>query len=99
MTDLFSTFQLAKTFRYLSLSFLCDATFTWFLLSWFVTRHVLFMLVIKSAYLDSYKFMPFDWDPAHEYYFTKEVLTAFIALMVALQVSALFFAMVDRTDR
>ena len=73
--------------RYLSFLKLCDCAFVLFMVSWLVTRHILFIWVIYSAYSESYKYMPFDWDPAREYYFTKEVYTAFIAMLVALQVN------------
>lgn len=78
--------QLAKTFRYLSFSFLCDATFTWFLLSWFVTRHVLFILIIKSTYFDVPKLLPLSWNPDEGWYLTSDVLLGFSILMMALQV-------------
>ena len=73
--------------RYLSFPNLCDGAFVLFMFSWLLTRHIAFVLVIKSAYFDSYKLMPFDWDPEREYFFTKEVYIAFIAMMCALQVS------------
>ncbi|OBZ77140.1 Sphingosine N-acyltransferase lag1 [Grifola frondosa] len=41
---------LAKMFRYLSMSTLCDATFVIFLLSWLVTRHGLFILAIMATW-------------------------------------------------
>lgn len=73
-------------FRYLALPNLCDATFTWFLLSWFVTRHVLFIFVIKSAYLDAPRLVPFEWAPERGHYLTHESYIGFIASLVSLQV-------------
>ncbi|KAH9071606.1 longevity assurance proteins LAG1/LAC1 [Lactarius deliciosus] len=43
-------FPVAKMLRYLSYQIACDVTFVWWMLSWFVTRHVLFCKVIASAY-------------------------------------------------
>ncbi|KAH9948353.1 longevity assurance proteins LAG1/LAC1 [Amylocystis lapponica] len=40
----------AKMFRYLSMSTTCDAMFVCFLLSWLITRHWLFILVIASTW-------------------------------------------------
>jgi acyl-CoA-dependent ceramide synthase len=74
-------------FRYLALSKLCDATFVWFLLSWFVTRHVFFIIVIKSVYTDWRKVPTFQWAPERGFYFTTNVWIAFLASLMALQVS------------
>ena len=80
--------QLAKMLRYLSMSMLCDCAFVLFMISWLVSRHILFIWVIYSVYSESYKLTPFNWDPAREYYFTREVYMGFIAMLVALQVSS-----------
>lgn len=79
--------QLAKMLRYLAFPTLCDITFTFFLLSWFVTRHVLFIHVIYSAYADAPRLIPFDWIPERGYWLTKPVYTVFVGLLVSLQVS------------
>lgn len=73
-------------FRYLAMPILCDATFVVFLVSWFVTRHVFFILVIKSTYSDSPYYIPFDWIPEREYYYTSQVYTAFLTMLISLQV-------------
>jgi very-long-chain ceramide synthase len=78
-------------FRYFSFSTLCDVTFTWFLLSWFLTRHVLFNIVIWSTYYDAPKFIPLIWDPERGLFFSKGPYIAFISSLVALQVSSLPF--------
>ncbi|KAI5124990.1 hypothetical protein M0805_007415 [Coniferiporia weirii] len=90
-------FPLAKMFRYLSLPKLCDATFTWFLISWFITRHVLFILVIKSAYIDAPRLLPLIWAPEQGQYLTREALLGFIALLVSLQfIQMIWFGMICR---
>ena len=84
-------------FRYLSLPFLCDATFTWFLLSWLVTRNALFMLVCKSTYIDLPRLLPFAWDPAQGYYLTRGVQLGFSALLASLQcLQVIWFGMICR---
>jgi hypothetical protein len=72
--------------RYLSLSTLCDVVFTWFLFCWFVTRHVLFNIVIWSAYADAQNLMPFAWDPEHGHFFTLGTWYVFVSMIVSLQV-------------
>jgi very-long-chain ceramide synthase len=73
-------------FRYLALRKLCDATFVWFLLSWFVTRHVLFIIVIKSVYTDLPKAPLFVWIPERGCYLSDGIWVGFIAMLSALQV-------------
>lgn len=74
-------------FRYLALSKLCDATFVWFLLSWFVTRHVLFILVIKSIITDIPKLLTIEWVPERGCYLSRGILNGFIAMLSTLQVT------------
>jgi hypothetical protein len=78
--------QLAKMFRYLAFSWLCDATFVWFLLSWFVTRHVLFVIVIKSIYADLPKLPNFGVSPGQGRYLDYRNWVAFVTMLSALQV-------------
>jgi len=77
---------MAKMFRYLSLSTLCDLTFTWFLLSWFITRHVLFNIAIWSLYTEANSFIPFIWDPEQGRYWTRGTWISFVSMLVSLQV-------------
>jgi len=87
---------LAKMFRYLSFSTLCDATFVWFLVSWLVTRHVLFILVIKSTW-DARWIIPPIWDIDRGHYMTGGVWWAFFLMLVALQlIQLLWFWMICR---
>jgi len=73
--------------RYIDLTTLCDITFTWFLVSWFVTRHVLFVLVvIRSTYVDFPRFIPFIWAPKRDYYSPKIMWIIYLTLLCALQV-------------
>lgn len=75
-------------FRYINWRTICDATFTLFLLSWLVTRHVFFALIIYSLYqAPSRQLLPFDWIPAKGYFFTQPVYMVFCSLLVTLQVS------------
>lgn len=79
----------AKMLRYLSLPTLCDASFVVFLVSWLVTRQILFLLVIYSAYADAPKFIEFAWAPERGHYLTQNAYFWFITLLVALLVRAL----------
>lgn len=72
--------------RYLAFRKLCDATFVWFLLSWFVTRHVLFNIVIVSMYTDLRQLVPLEWAPERGHYISSGMWTAYFSMLVALQV-------------
>ena len=85
VADQWSYRQLAKMFRYLGMSKLCDATFVVFLLSWLITRHFLFLLVIKATWETKYV-IPRVWDPSRGHFMTKEIYIGFFAMLVALQV-------------
>ncbi|KAL5507988.1 LAG1 [Sanghuangporus vaninii] len=86
---------LAKMFRYLSLPTICDATFTWFLLSWFITRHVLFILVIKSTYSDASTLIPFIWAPENNHYWTYQIWMGFLTMLISLQfIQMIWFGMI-----
>jgi acyl-CoA-dependent ceramide synthase len=72
--------------RYLAYRKLCDATFVWFLLSWFVTRHVLYNIVLWSVYAHLPHRPTFLWDPSSEIYLSKGMWLGFFLMLVALQV-------------
>ena len=77
----------AKMFRYLGLATLCDTVFGIFLVSWLMTRHILFGLVIWSAYYDAATLLPFTWEPERGHFLNGDWYGVFLALLVALQVS------------
>lgn len=85
--------------RYIEVSQLAtDATFAWFLVSWLVTRHFLFLSVIKSAIFDAPKLVTFEWSVEKGHYMTGPALTAFCTMLLALEVSPLLAKSVSRTE-
>jgi TLC domain len=74
--------------RYLSYQTACDVVFVWWMLSWLITRHVLFCKVIASAYWDVPNQLEFGWWPERGYWLTKEVHKIFVSLLVVLEVTA-----------
>ncbi|TFK55482.1 longevity assurance proteins LAG1/LAC1 [Heliocybe sulcata] len=76
---------LAKMFGYLKMQTLCDVTFVFFLLSWFTTRHVLFINAIRSTYYDIVVYIKFDWAPERGHRFVYSTYVIFVSLLVALQ--------------
>jgi len=77
---------LAKMLRYLSFQTACDVTFVWWMLSWIVTRHVLFSKAIASTYWDAPIEINLGWRPEESHWATQEVLTVFVYLLVILEV-------------
>jgi len=76
--------------RYLQVSqFATDAIFGWFLLSWLVTRHFLFISVIKSAIVDAPRLIKYGWSVERGHFLTKPALGAFCTLLLALEVGPL----------
>ncbi|KAJ7744493.1 TLC domain-containing protein [Mycena maculata] len=76
----------AKMFRYLDLpQVVCDVTFALFLVSWFITRHVLFIFVIVSTYIDLPRLVPFEWSPHLGRFLSREYWVIFCACLTALQ--------------
>ncbi|KAJ8593301.1 longevity assurance proteins LAG1/LAC1 [Rhizopogon salebrosus TDB-379] len=88
---------IAKMFRYIGLYTLCDFTFTWFLLSWFVARHVLFIIVILSAWFDGPRLIKVRWVPELGHYYSPVTYNTFVYLLVALQIiQMVWFGMICR---
>ncbi|KAJ7700033.1 TLC domain-containing protein [Mycena rosella] len=78
---------IAKMCRYLDCSqIVCDSLFGLFLVSWFVTRHVLFIFVIVSTYTDLPRLVPFEWSPHLGRFLSREYWIIFCACLTALQI-------------
>ena len=72
--------------RYLGYSMACDLCFVVFMVSWLITRHFFFVLVIKSTW-EARNIIPRIWDPSRGHFMTKEIYFGFFAMLCALQVS------------
>ncbi|KAF7332169.1 Longevity-assurance protein [Mycena kentingensis (nom. inval.)] len=68
-----------------------DTIFAVFLVSWFLTRHVLFILVIVSVYFEAPLLMPFHWDPENGHFLSREYYWIFFSCLVALQIIQLIW--------
>ncbi|BEI85890.1 hypothetical protein CcaverHIS002_0601770 [Cutaneotrichosporon cavernicola] len=72
---------LAKLLRYMDLRQACDCAFVAFLLTWIVTRQIGLFLVIRSAYVEGPKYIPFKWAHEEGIYFTKPIYYSFVVLL------------------
>ncbi|KAJ7117665.1 TLC domain-containing protein [Mycena epipterygia] len=78
---------IAKMMHYLNVSqIVCDSTFALFLVSWFVTRHIMFIPVIISTYTDLPRLVPFEWSPHLGRFLSKPYWVIFCACVTALQI-------------
>lgn len=75
--------------RYLSFLTLCDVVFGLFMISWFITRHVLFVLVIISVWRYSDSRTPHIWDPERGYFLSSQVLKMFNGMLICLEVCSI----------
>ena len=77
--------------KYMGGSLSCDIVFGLFMVAWLVTRHILFVLIIASIYVDMPKFSSYRWDPPNGYYVSIKIYIGFLVLMGLLQVRLLPF--------
>lgn len=89
---------IAKMLRYVGLYTLCDITFAFFLLSWLITRHVLFVIAIKSVWFDAVRLVPGNgWAPERGAYFSDFTRKTFVSLLVFLEIlQVVWFWMICR---
>jgi acyl-CoA-dependent ceramide synthase len=77
---------IAKMQKYLGYENLCNVTFGCFMLSWIVTRHILYPKVLSSVIWRSEELLYFDWNPEQEYFWSKNTKLCFVVLLSALQI-------------
>lgn len=86
LSDARAAIQLAKMIKYMGGTLSCDIVFGLFMVSWLITRQILFTLVVASTYSDLPYYIPFKWDPANGYYITRDIYIGFLVLLGLLQV-------------
>ena len=78
--------------KYMGGTLSCDIVFGLFMVSWLVTRHILFALVIASTYTGLPSYVHFKWDPANGHYATTNIYIGFLVLLGLLQVRSFSFS-------
>jgi acyl-CoA-dependent ceramide synthase len=85
--------QLAKMFRYLSLTTLCDATFVVFLVSWLITRQFGLVFIIQVIHRNHHVITA-GWNPdAGSYYSPRTINIFLVALSLLLCLTTVWFYM------
>ncbi|KAF7301312.1 Longevity-assurance protein [Mycena indigotica] len=83
---------IAKMARYMEArQIICDSLFGIFVVSWFFTRHVLFMLVIWSLWSEAPHLITLQWDPANGHFLSREYHWVFLICLTALQIIQLLW--------
>ncbi len=87
----------AKCLRYAGQQTLCDIGFGLFVASWIITRHVLYNIVVWSAFVESPRYISIGWSWEKSYFFTDRFRYLMVGLLVALQIILLlWFAMIAK---
>ncbi|POW00877.1 hypothetical protein PSTT_12824 [Puccinia striiformis] len=82
---------MAKMLNYLGGGWACDGMFTLFVLSWIVTRHIVFPKIIWAIYADLPSDVPWVWDPSQGLFASTTFWIGFLALLSFLEVLLLFW--------
>ncbi|GAA96775.1 hypothetical protein E5Q_03446 [Mixia osmundae IAM 14324] len=75
----------AKMLKYMGLTTACDAAFGLFIVSWIITRHVLFGILLYSVIVDVPRYTPYIWEPARGLFLDYWSHHLFILALGALQ--------------
>ncbi|KDN40447.1 LAG1-domain-containing protein [Tilletiaria anomala UBC 951] len=87
----------AKCLRYVGLQTICDIGFGLFLVSWVITRHVLYNILLWSAAVESRRFIVQTWIPEQGWFYTDRFILFMVSLLCALQVLlCIWFVMIAR---
>ncbi|GAA6064339.1 hypothetical protein JCM10212_002315 [Sporobolomyces blumeae] len=84
LSDIF--LPLAKLFKYAGAQKCSDATFALFLVSWIVTRHYMFGIVLWSVCTEPQTVLEYGWNSSAGYFFSRNVQISFALLLGALQI-------------
>ncbi|KAF9275720.1 sphingosine N-acyltransferase lag1 [Mortierella alpina] len=86
-----------KMLKYMHKDQLADVGFVFFVVTWVLSRHYYYGLIIWSVFVEAPKYANMDWDPSRGLYFTPRVLNGFQFLLCALYTVLLFWlAMIAR---
>ncbi|GJJ78438.1 very-long-chain ceramide synthase [Entomortierella parvispora] len=85
-----------KMLKYMHKDKTADVGFVFFVVTWIMSRHYYYGIIIWSCFVEAPKFTN-EWNPAEGYYLTTRVLTGFQILLCALYALLLFWlAMIAR---
>ena len=77
--------------KYQGYTTICDYLFGLFVVSWAITRHYLFPLIIKSLYYGPQTFLDMEWAPEQDKFMSLNVQRGFLALLYGLEAVLCFW--------
>ncbi|KAF9411045.1 sphingosine N-acyltransferase lag1, partial [Podila epigama] len=80
-----------KMLKYQGYSTICDYLFGLFVISWGITRHYLFPIIIMSLYYGPQKFLDMAWEPAKGKLLNVTTQNAFLAFLFGLEAVLCFW--------
>ncbi|KAF9317401.1 sphingosine N-acyltransferase lag1 [Podila horticola] len=80
-----------KMLKYQGYTTICDYLFGLFVISWAITRHYLFPIIIMSLYNGPQKFLDMAWEPAKGKLLDINVQRGFLALLYGLEAVLCFW--------
>lgn len=86
-----------KMLKYMHKDQTADVGFVFFVITWIMSRHYYYGLIIWSVFTEAPVYAKMVWDPATGMYFTPRVLQGFLVLLCSLYAVLLFWlAMIGR---
>ncbi|KAF9111670.1 sphingosine N-acyltransferase lag1 [Mortierella sp. AM989] len=80
-----------KVLKYQGYTTICDYLFGLFVVSWAITRHYLFPIIIMSLYNGPQKFLDMKWEPENDKFVNLNVQRGFLALLYSLEAVLCFW--------
>ncbi|KAI1321197.1 sphingosine N-acyltransferase lag1 [Mortierella claussenii] len=80
-----------KILKYQGYTTICDYLFGLFVVSWAITRHYFFPIIIMSLYNKPQKFLDMEWAPEKGKYLSLNVQRGFLALLYGLEAVLCFW--------
>ncbi|KAG5440553.1 hypothetical protein PCK2_000378 [Pneumocystis canis] len=91
LSDIILPVRLAKMLKYLKMQKACNFSFFIFVISWILTRHILFLFILYSTYKDAGTIISHKWDSVNNIFFTKRIHRLFLTLLCSLQIILCFW--------
>ncbi|KAI7818702.1 TLC domain-containing protein [Gamsiella multidivaricata] len=80
-----------KILKYQGYTTICDYLFGLFVVSWAITRHYLFPIIIMSLYNGPQKYLDMEWNPEKSKFMNLTVQRYFLALLYGLEAVLCFW--------
>ncbi|KAG1052142.1 hypothetical protein G6F43_005698 [Rhizopus delemar] len=83
--------SLAKLLKYMGYTTICDLTFALFAISWPITRHILFSIIIWATAVQPSQYLDMKWEPEKGKYFTPLTQKIYICLLSSLNLIMVYW--------